>query len=152
MFERSLSIFSMTSLKQHIHITLLFPVLIPIGPACTFFIKVAFCFRSVIVCEDSDQLISLVESQHGVDVKEKVAESERQVELESIRLNEVQPIVRRPQPPQPPRGAPGRRPGQRPGQRRPPQGASGAAGGGGGGGGGSGGIFGALRGRFPFLF
>ena len=94
-------------------------------------------------------MISLVESQHGVDVKDKVAQSERQVELESIRLNEVQPIVRRPQPPPPPRGAPGRRPGQRPGQRRPPpQGAAAA----GGSGGGSGGIFGALRGRFPFLF
>ena len=106
-----------------------------------------FCFRSVIVCEDSDQLISLVESQHGVNVKDKVAESERQVELESIRLNEVQPIVRRPQPPPPPRGAPGRRPGQRPGQRRPSQGGAGA-----GSGGSSGGIFGALRGRFPFLF
>jgi len=108
---------------------------------------VACHFRSVIVCEDSDQLISLVESQHGVNVKDKVAESERQVELESIRLNEVQPIVRRPQPPPPPRGAPGRRPGQRPGQRRPSQGGAGA-----GSGGSSGGIFGALRGRFPFLF
>ena len=113
-----------------------------------YFIRELFCFRSVIVCEDSDQLISLVESQHGKDVKDKVAESERQVELESIRINEVQPIVRRPQPPAPPRGAPGRRPGQRPGQRRPPQGAAGA----GGSGGSNGGIFGALRGRFPFLF
>merc|ERR1719412_627123 len=62
---------------------------------------VACHFRSVIVCEDSDQLISLVESQHGVNVKDKVAARERQVELESIRLNEVQPIVRRPQPPPP---------------------------------------------------
>ena len=102
----------------------------------------------MIVCEDSDQLISLVESQHGVDVKDKVAQSERQVELESIRLNEVQPIVRRPPPPVPPRGVPGRRPGQRPGQRRPPQG----PGAGSSNGGSNGGIFGALRGRFPFLF
>jgi len=109
---------------------------------------VACHFRSVIVCEDSDQLISLVESQHGVDVKDKVAQSERQVELESIRLNEVQPIVRRPPPPVPPRGVPGRRPGQRPGQRRPPQG----PGAGSSNGGSNGGIFGALRGRFPFLF
>jgi hypothetical protein len=111
---------------------------------------VACHFRSVIVCEDSDQLMSLVESQNGVDVKEKVQESERQVELKSIRLNEVGPIVHRPPPPpqqkdrkrRPGPGRPGPG-GRRPGPLPPP---------GQGGGGGGSGFLGALRGRFPFLF
>ena len=123
---------------------------------------VACHFRSVIVCEDSDQLMSLVHSQEGEDIKDSVKQSERQVELESISLNEVAPI-RHPNPPPPPsaphsapphshhgphHGGPGgggphhpphhqRRP-QRLAPRRPTQPQKG--------------FLGALRGRFPFLF
>ena len=104
---------------------------------------VACHFRSVIVCEDSDQLMSLVKSQEGEDVAAAVTKSDRQVELESIRLNEVQPIrdprIPPPSAPQPhfhqqQRPGPPRPVRQRP-QRRP-----------------NGGFLSNLRGRFPFLF
>lgn len=79
---------------------------------------VACHFRSVIVCEDSQQLMDLVKSKDGEDVTNEVkeAEQDRKVELESIMANEVAPptpnvptqpppVVRRPPPP---RGRPGR--------------------------------------------
>ena len=91
---------------------------------------VACHFRSVIVCEDSDQLMNLVKSTDDVDVSKEVKKSERAVELESIRLNEVEPVINPnakpvlpPRPPQGFRGPPrGRRPpprGRRPPPRRP---------------------------------
>ena len=103
--------------------------------------------RSVIVCEDSDQLMSLVKSQNDEDVKDTVkeAEKERQIEIDSVLANEVEPPrpniptpppVRRPPPRRPPPGlrGPNGRPRPRP-VRRP-----------------SSGFFGFGRGRFPFLF
>merc|ERR1711974_549944 len=106
--------------------------------------------RSVIVCEDSDQLMSLVKSQNDEDVKDTVkeAEKERQIEIDSVLANEVEPPrpniptpppPRRQQPRRPPPGffGPNGRPRPRP-QRRPQNG-----------------FFGGLgfkRGRFPFLF
>jgi len=104
---------------------------------------VACHFRSVIVCEDSDQLMSLVKSQDGVDVTEEVKESDRGVDAESIALNEVEPIRRPPPPPpQPPKRRPGpfRPPGGRPRPRPRPSRPN------------QQGFLGALRGRFPFLF
>ena len=103
--------------------------------------------RSVIVCEDSDQLMNLIKSQNDEDVKDvvKEAEKERQIEIDSILANEVEPPrpniptppPRRPPPRRPPPGffGPGGRPRPRP-ARRP-----GFLGG-----------FGFTRGRFPFLF
>jgi len=107
--------------------------------------------RSVIVCEDSDQLMQLVKSQNNEDVKDAVkeAEKERQIEIDSVLANEVEPP--RPNIPTP-------APVRRPPQRRPPPGFFGGQGGrprprparrpqnsflGG---------FGFKRGRFPFLF
>merc|ERR1712078_968 len=48
--------------------------------------------RSVIVCEDSEQLMQLVKSQNNEDVKEAVkqAEEDRQIEIDSILANEVE--------------------------------------------------------------
>ncbi len=104
-----------------------------------------FFRRSVIVCEDSDQLMHLIQNQEGVDVAEKVTTNDKGVELEALRLNEVEtelPHVkqqillqqqqqqRRPRPP-----FRGRRPRPPPPHRRPERG-----------------FLGALRGRFPFLF
>merc|ERR1712110_847355 len=98
--------------------------------------------RSVIVCEDSEQLMQLVKSQSNED------EKERQIEIDSVLANEVEPPrpniptpppPRRQQPRRPPPGffGPNGRPRPRP-QRRPQNG-----------------FFGGLgfkRGRFPFLF
>ncbi len=52
---------------------------------------VACHFRSVIICEDSDQLMNLVQNQEGVDVSTKVETNDKGVELDAIRLNEVEP-------------------------------------------------------------
>jgi len=41
-------------------------------------------FRSVIVCEDSDQLIKLVASQEGVDVKEEFEEGTNAIDVDSL--------------------------------------------------------------------
>jgi len=112
---------------------------------------VACHFRSVIICEDSEQLLELVKSNDGVDVKDEVkqAEKERTVELESVLANEVAPPVPNiPTPPPPTRPPlPPRRPnrpnlfgsGGRPKPRpaRRPSGFLSALG---------------FRNRFPFLF
>ena len=98
--------------------------------------------------------MNLVKSQDGQDVADTVAESDKKVELESIRINEVQPI-RHPNPPGPPsvppqhhaqHQQPGRPPvrqfnGGRPRQPGPPSPQRRPSG-----------FLGALRGRFPFLF
>jgi len=107
--------------------------------------------RSVIVCEDSEQLMQLVKSQSNEDVKDAVkeAEKERQIEIDSVLANEVEPPrpniptpppPRRQQPRRPPPGffGPNGRPGRPRPARRPQNG-----------------FFGGLgfkRGRFPFLF
>ena len=101
--------------------------------------------RSVIVCEDSDQLLALVKSQNSEDVKDQVkeAEKERQIEIDSVLANEVEPP--RPNLPTPP--PPTRRPIRRPpgffgpGGRPRPRPARRPSG-----------FFGFTRGRFPFLF
>jgi len=41
-------------------------------------------FRSVIVCEDSDQLIKLVASQEGVDVREEFEEGTNAIDVDSL--------------------------------------------------------------------
>ena len=41
-------------------------------------------FRSVIVCEDSDQLIKLVASQEGVDVTEEAEEGTNAIDVDSL--------------------------------------------------------------------
>jgi hypothetical protein len=38
--------------------------------------------RSVIICEDSDQLMTLVKTEEGVDVTNELTKSERQVRIE----------------------------------------------------------------------
>jgi hypothetical protein len=106
--------------------------------------------RSVIVCEDSEQLMQLVKSQSNEDVKDAVkeAEKERQIEIDSVLANEVEPPRPNIPTPPPPRRQPARRPppgffgpNGRPARRpaRRPQNN----------------FFGGLgfkRGRFPFLF
>lgn len=57
---------------------------------------VACHFRSVIICEDSDQLISLVKSQDGEDVTETVVEGKNAVDIDTLDLASIQPIVRNP--------------------------------------------------------
>ncbi|XP_040579033.1 uncharacterized protein [Lepeophtheirus salmonis] len=54
---------------------------------------VACHFRSVIVCEDSDQLLELIKKQNGEDVKAEVKKSEKASEIDSILLNEVEPLL-----------------------------------------------------------
>ena len=113
---------------------------------------VACHFRSVIICEDSQQLMDLVKANDGVDVTEEVkdAEKERKIELDSVLANEVAPpvpnIPTQPPPTRPP--PPPRRPGRpnlfglggrpKPRPARRPSGFLGA--------------LGFTRGRFPFLF
>merc|ERR1712168_978360 len=80
---------------------------------------VACHFRSVIVCEDSQQLMDLVKSNDGEDVAEvtEEAEKDRKVDLEAILANEVSPpvpnIPTQPPPTRPPPPPPRRLP-QRP--------------------------------------
>merc|ERR1711879_187856 len=66
----------------------------------------------VIVCEDSEQLMTLVKSQNDEDVKDAVkqAEEDRQIEIDSILANEVEPPRPNLPTPAPPRRQPGRRP------------------------------------------
>merc|ERR1719340_563232 len=45
---------------------------------------VACHFRSVIVCEDSDQLIKLIASQEGVDVTGEAEEGTNQIDVDSL--------------------------------------------------------------------
>merc|ERR1712036_59219 len=45
---------------------------------------VACHFRSVIVCEDSDQLIKLIASQEGVDVTGETEEGTNQIDVDSL--------------------------------------------------------------------
>lgn len=45
---------------------------------------VACHFRSVIVCEDSDQLINLIASQEGVDVREETEEGTNAIDVDSL--------------------------------------------------------------------
>jgi len=105
---------------------------------------VACHFRSVIVCEDSDQLIELVKGQDATDVTDSVKSSDKGIsDPDSILNNEVARLAN------PPRqefrgspnnlqqfGFPGGRPKVRPARR--PQGGPG--------------IIGNFRNRFPFLF
>jgi hypothetical protein len=104
---------------------------------------VACHYRSVIVCEDSDQLIELVKSQDSEDVQDSVKSSDKGiVDPDSIIGIEAQRALT-----PPPRqfsgnpnqlqqfGFPGGRPKARP-ARRPAQG----------------GLIGNFRNRFPFLF
>jgi len=96
---------------------------------------VACHYRSVIICEDSDQLINLIASQEGVDVRDETEEGTNAIDIDSLpHLPELSapapPLPQRPQfqqppaqaaQPQPPRGfAPPQRP-QRVPQRPPPQ-------------------------------
>jgi len=94
---------------------------------------VACHYRSVIICEDSDQLINLIASQEGVDVTDETEEGTNAIDIDSLpHLPELSapapPVPQRAQPPpqaapqpQPPRGfAPPQRP-QRLPQRPPPQ-------------------------------
>jgi len=61
---------------------------------------VACHFRSVIVCEDSDQLINLIATQEGVDVRDEADEGTNAIDIDSLpRL----PALQAPQAPQPPR-------------------------------------------------
>jgi len=95
---------------------------------------VACHFRSVIVCEDSDQLIKLVASQEGVDVTEEAEEGTNAIDVDSLPALPLSAPAApaRPQFVQPPpRSAPqaqfqnaGQFPGQappRPVRPRPPQ-------------------------------
>jgi len=45
--------------------------------------------RSVIVCEDSDQLMNLIQSTEGIDVKETVTQNERGITPENIDVHSV---------------------------------------------------------------
>eukprot|EP00096_Caligus_rogercresseyi_P009061 TRINITY_DN300_c0_g1_i1.p1 TRINITY_DN300_c0_g1~~TRINITY_DN300_c0_g1_i1.p1 ORF type:complete len:339 (-),score=87.57 TRINITY_DN300_c0_g1_i1:182-1198(-) len=54
---------------------------------------VACHFRSVIVCEDSDQLLELIKTSAGEDVKAEVKKSEKAEEISSILQNEVEPLL-----------------------------------------------------------
>merc|ERR1719330_2101612 len=84
--------------------------------------------RSVIVCEDSDQLMNLVATQEGVDVRDETEEGTNAIDIDSLpHLPEVTaPAAPQPGRPQfqgpPPQGAPVQQfPGQ-PGQQPPPRG------------------------------
>merc|ERR1719382_956172 len=64
---------------------------------------VACHFRSVIVCEDSDQLINLIATQEGVDVRDEADEGTNAIDVDSLpRLPELSSPAA-PQPQQPPR-------------------------------------------------
>lgn len=54
---------------------------------------VACHFRSVIICEDSDQLMKLIKDQEGQDVTKEVEKSEKGAEIQSILDNEVEPLL-----------------------------------------------------------
>ena len=41
-------------------------------------------FRSVIICEDSDQLINLIASQEGVDVRDETEEGTNAIDIDSL--------------------------------------------------------------------
>lgn len=57
-------------------------------------------FRSVIVCEDSDQLITLIQAQEGVDVQDEFEEGTNSIDVDS--LPHLPPITApRPPPPAP---------------------------------------------------
>lgn len=71
-------------------------------------------FRSVIVCEDSDQLITLIQAQEGVDVKDFTEEGTNQVDVDS--LPHLPPITA----PRPPAPAPQQT--ARPPRQQPPTG------------------------------
>merc|ERR1711993_98504 len=45
---------------------------------------VACHFRSVIVCEDSDQLINLIATQEGVDVRDEADEGTNAIDVDSL--------------------------------------------------------------------
>jgi len=45
---------------------------------------VACHFRSVIVCEDSDQLINLIATQEGVDVRNEIEEGTNAIDIDSL--------------------------------------------------------------------
>jgi len=62
---------------------------------------VACHFRSVIVCEDSDQLINLIATQEGVDVRDEADEGTNAIDVDSLpRLPELSsPAAPQPQPP-----------------------------------------------------
>jgi len=81
---------------------------------------VACHFRSVIVCEDSEQLMELVKNNDGDDVTETVkeAEKDRKVELKSILANEIAPPLPN-VPTQPPPTRPPPPPPRRPVRPRP---------------------------------
>merc|ERR1711983_468331 len=73
---------------------------------------VACHFRSVIVCEDSDQLINLIASQEGVDVSDEAEEGTNAVDVDSL---PHLPELSAPQPPRVPPPRPARpQPQQRP--------------------------------------
>merc|ERR1739844_579010 len=58
-------------------------------------------FRSVIVCEDSDQLINLIATQEGVDVRDEADEGTNAIDVDSLpRLPELSSPAA-PQPQQP---------------------------------------------------
>merc|ERR1711997_1027447 len=87
---------------------------------------VACHFRSVIVCEDSDQLINLIATQEGVDVRDEADEGTNAIDVDSLpKLPELSspaapqtvPRQQRPPaglPPRPLRPVPQRPPPQRP--------------------------------------
>merc|ERR1719382_2255452 len=62
---------------------------------------VACHFRSVIVCEDSDQLINLIATQEGVDVRDEADEGTNAIDVDSLpRLPELSsPAAPQPLPP-----------------------------------------------------
>jgi len=94
---------------------------------------VACHFRSVIVCEDSDQLINLIASQEGVDVTDETEEGTNAIDIDSLphlpELSAPASPVRQPQsqqqfvqpPPQNPQPQPFGFAGQQPPQRLPPR-------------------------------
>ena len=82
----------------------------------------------MIICEDSDQLINLIASQEGVDVRDETEEGTNAIDIDSLpHLPELSaPAAPQPGRPQfqgpPPQGAPVQQfPGQ-PGQQPPPRG------------------------------
>merc|ERR1711997_416113 len=67
------------------------------------FHDVACHTRSVIVCEDSDQLINLIATQEGIDVRDETDEGTNAIDIDSLpRLPELSSPAA-PQPQQPPR-------------------------------------------------
>ena len=97
------------------------------------FLPVLF-LRSVIVCEDSDQLINLIANQEGVDVTDETEEGTNAIDIDSLphlpELSAPASPVRQPQsqqqfvqpPPQNPQPQPFGFAGQQPPQRLPPAG------------------------------